>query len=424
MPGNDISADEIELYDRQIRLWGMQAQQKIRNANVLLITMKALANEIAKNLVLAGIGSLTIVDHETVTEADLGAQFFLSEQDGHLGMNRAEAALPQIQKLNPRVKVHIDKTDIRSKGPSYFGVYDVVIATDLDPDTLNVVNTATRVNGRYFYAAGTHGLYGFIFADLIEHDFVIERAKGNVTTELKPETRTRLIVGVNTKKEDGKTIEMVTKRELYSTWFLASDTAYLPDEYKKSKRRLKAVTPVLPCLRALWEFQQVNNSRTPHHTPQDLQQFTRLATQKHKDLGLPAETLRSDFLRSFLQNIGSEIAPVTAILGGQLAQDVINVLGQTQQPIQNMVIFDGNTMEATMYPLHPEGPLGAQLLSMTAPTVGVGMNGDLGMLDASMLAGMPPVDLTGMVDFSAVAAGIQPQDPVQQQQQQQPPPAA
>lgn len=41
--------------------------------------MKALANEVAKNLVLAGIGSLTIIDHGPVTEADLDAQFFLEE---------------------------------------------------------------------------------------------------------------------------------------------------------------------------------------------------------------------------------------------------------------------------------------------------------------------------------------------------------
>jgi ubiquitin-like 1-activating enzyme E1 A len=34
---------------------------------------------------LAGIGTLTIVDHETVKEEDLGAQFFISEE--HVGQN-------------------------------------------------------------------------------------------------------------------------------------------------------------------------------------------------------------------------------------------------------------------------------------------------------------------------------------------------
>lgn len=54
---------------------------RLRTANVLLLTVKALANEVAKNLVLAGIGSLTIQDNQTVTEDDLGAQFFITEQD-------------------------------------------------------------------------------------------------------------------------------------------------------------------------------------------------------------------------------------------------------------------------------------------------------------------------------------------------------
>jgi molybdopterin/thiamine biosynthesis adenylyltransferase len=53
----------------------------IRKANILLISAKALANEIAKNLVLAGIGTLTIIDPEVVTEMDLGAQFFVTEAD-------------------------------------------------------------------------------------------------------------------------------------------------------------------------------------------------------------------------------------------------------------------------------------------------------------------------------------------------------
>ena len=47
--------------------------------------MRALSNEIAKNLVLAGIGSLTILDDQLVLEEDLGSQFFISEL--HVGMN-------------------------------------------------------------------------------------------------------------------------------------------------------------------------------------------------------------------------------------------------------------------------------------------------------------------------------------------------
>lgn len=53
----------------------------MRSANILLISVKALGTEIAKNLILNGIGSLTIVDSDQVTEDDLGAQYFVREED-------------------------------------------------------------------------------------------------------------------------------------------------------------------------------------------------------------------------------------------------------------------------------------------------------------------------------------------------------
>lgn len=59
----------------------MKAQTKIRSANILLVTVKGLGNEIAKNLVLAGIGSLTIHDNAIVSEDDLCSQFFLTQED-------------------------------------------------------------------------------------------------------------------------------------------------------------------------------------------------------------------------------------------------------------------------------------------------------------------------------------------------------
>ncbi len=419
----------------------MAAQAKIQNASILLITMRALANEVAKNLVLAGVGSLTILDSALVTEADLGAQFF--QNDGtadasgssHVGQNRAEAAAPALRRLNPRVQVHVDAEGVKTKGPSYFAGFDIVIATDLDPASFNLINTATRLNGKAFYAAGTHGMYGFLFSDLIEHDYVIKRDAGNVATQPHQETRTRSILHVQTKKEGAKTVESVTKRELYSTWFLASDVATLPAEYTASKRRLRAVTPALSCLRALWDFVQLHPSGGLPATRDDLKLFTQLATQKHKALRLPGETLRPEFLRAFLQNLGAEVAPVAALLGGQLAQDVINVLGQTQQPIQNTVVFDGHTMEALVYALHPEGSLGASQLSggggadMNGATA-AGIMGPGGMaMDMNGLGMMPPhgFPLYGSAGFAQNGLGMpdlqqqqQPAIPVQQPPAQQP----
>ena len=90
-----LSADEIALYDRQIRLWGAQAQERIRSANILLVSLRALGTEIAKNLTLAGISSLTIIDNEAVTEEDLGTQYFLREED----VGKSVSSLPLIRSL-------------------------------------------------------------------------------------------------------------------------------------------------------------------------------------------------------------------------------------------------------------------------------------------------------------------------------------
>ena len=63
--------------------------------------MKALSNEIAKNLVLAGIGSLTIQDDQVVVEDDLGAQFFISEQSVGLNVSMVECGKAQVLMIDP-----------------------------------------------------------------------------------------------------------------------------------------------------------------------------------------------------------------------------------------------------------------------------------------------------------------------------------
>ncbi|KAF2868312.1 hypothetical protein BDV95DRAFT_630539 [Massariosphaeria phaeospora] len=346
-----ISADEIALYDRQIRLWGVQAQEKIRNANILLVSIKALANEIAKNLVLAGIGSITLADHATVTEDDLGAQFFVTEAD--IGKNRAEAAAPQIRKLNPRVRVNVITRDIKNEqNVNFYAAYDVIIATDLDFLTLSALDSGARLAQRPFYAGASHGFYGYIFADLGSHEFVVEREQSNRATRVGPETTTRSIIGTTTKKENGKIIEMVTKRELYTPMLLVN-TCPLPPDMQKNVRKLRKVHPLLTCIRALWEYQREGHGVFPSQSHESLEKFTAILNEKHKEHQLPTHILDAGFLRNFLQNLGSELAPVTAFLGGQLAQDVINVLGKREQPIQNLMLFDGEENVGPIYALHP-----------------------------------------------------------------------
>jgi amyloid beta precursor protein binding protein 1 len=102
-------------YDRQLRLWAASGQQALEDSHVLLVNSDGplganstgvsgvVGVEALKNLVLPGIGGFTIVDPATVTEADLGVNFFL--EDGSLGKSRAQETCRLLRELNPDVQV-------------------------------------------------------------------------------------------------------------------------------------------------------------------------------------------------------------------------------------------------------------------------------------------------------------------------------
>jgi hypothetical protein len=75
-----LTEAEAEIYDRQIRLWGVAAQTRMRASRVLLSGLSGLGAEVAKNIVLAGM-NVVLADAATVAEEHLAAQFFLTQED-------------------------------------------------------------------------------------------------------------------------------------------------------------------------------------------------------------------------------------------------------------------------------------------------------------------------------------------------------
>jgi ubiquitin-like 1-activating enzyme E1 A len=55
--------------------------QRMRRSSVLIINLRGIATEACKNIVLAGVGSITILDPDKVLPEDLGAGFFFREED-------------------------------------------------------------------------------------------------------------------------------------------------------------------------------------------------------------------------------------------------------------------------------------------------------------------------------------------------------
>ncbi|XP_042749978.1 SUMO-activating enzyme subunit 1-like, partial [Lagopus leucura] len=96
----------------------------LRASRVLLVGLRGLGAEVAKNLILAGVRALTMLDHHQVSPEDTRAQFLVPA--GSVGRNRAEASLERAQNLNPMVDVKADPESVESKPEAFFTQFDAV----------------------------------------------------------------------------------------------------------------------------------------------------------------------------------------------------------------------------------------------------------------------------------------------------------
>ena len=87
-------------YNRHIVLpkVDLDGQEALLNANICIIGIGGLGTAAATNLCASGVGSLTLIDHDTVEATNLPRQTLFSEQD--VGTNKVEAAKARLSAIN------------------------------------------------------------------------------------------------------------------------------------------------------------------------------------------------------------------------------------------------------------------------------------------------------------------------------------
>jgi len=100
----------------QLYVMGREAQRRMASSDVLIVGLNGLGVEVAKNVILAGVKSVTLHDTNPTSWSDLAAQFYLSEAD--IGKPRAAACVTKLAELNRYVKVKqiFDATNVRIRG--------------------------------------------------------------------------------------------------------------------------------------------------------------------------------------------------------------------------------------------------------------------------------------------------------------------
>ncbi|KAJ1333553.1 ubiquitin-activating enzyme E1 [Microdochium nivale] len=160
-----VGQGEIDesLYSRQLYVLGHEAMKRMGASNVLIVGLRGLGVEIAKNIALAGVKSLTLHDPAPVAVEDLSAQFFLHPED--VGKPRDATTAPRVAELNAYTPVHIHESAGLGDNFSQFDKYQVVVLTNTPLHIQLAVGDYCHSKGIYFVVADTFGLFGSIFCD-------------------------------------------------------------------------------------------------------------------------------------------------------------------------------------------------------------------------------------------------------------------
>ncbi|KAH3760400.1 NEDD8-activating enzyme E1 regulatory subunit [Pelomyxa schiedti] len=181
----EMSADP-EKYDRQIRLWGEEAQGRLEGAHICLLNGSAVGTEVLKNLVLPGVGAFTVVDGCKVTPADIGSNFFTAPSC--IGKSRALVVTELLQELNSRVRgysVEEEPLTFIERTPTFFEQFTVVVAAQIPEESLlDFYSTVLLPRHIPLILVRSYGLIGFTKIVTEEHT-VVQTHPDNPTLDLR-----------------------------------------------------------------------------------------------------------------------------------------------------------------------------------------------------------------------------------------------
>jgi ubiquitin-like 1-activating enzyme E1 A len=286
---------------------------------VLIYGLGGIGAEVAKNLLLAGISG-TVADAKLTSSDDLSSNFFLDVDD--IGVNRAQASLPRLQELNAHVSVACITEPIENMSESTIKEHSLVILTGVPLEQQVRVDTICRANGIAFFAVEAMGYEALLFVDMgPSHKY-----------------RTEAGAGADMKLSDEIEMNCPSLQEASSTPWASL-----------LKPRFGFLSRALVHARIISEFRSLHGrypsccSNIKEGTSDaDVEEVfaigQRLLQAEKVELeGKPYSLEEAQMLTATSQ---MEIAPVCAIMGGVLGQEVVKYVSCKGEPISNYFCLD------------------------------------------------------------------------------------
>ncbi|MQC19098.1 MAG: molybdopterin-synthase adenylyltransferase MoeB [Chloroflexi bacterium] len=152
-PGGTNSAaltpDEVMRYSRHIIMAqvGPQGQRKLRNAKVLVVGAGGLGGPVALYLALAGVGTVGLVEFDTVDLSNLQRQIL--HQTADIGRPKIVSAKEKLNAYNPHVEVVTHHAPITSDNAmEIIPQYDIIVNGADNFATRYLVNDAAYLAGK------------------------------------------------------------------------------------------------------------------------------------------------------------------------------------------------------------------------------------------------------------------------------------
>lgn len=400
-PTPSAAIDE-SLYSRQLYVLGKDAMLKMASSNVLIIGLKGLGLEIAKNVALAGVKSLSLYDPAPVELQDLSSQFFLSEHD--IGKERASATLPKLAELNQYVPIDV----VKDLTPELIKGYSVVVATDLPLSKQLELNELTHANNIKFISADVRGLFAQAFVDFGEkftiYDQTGEECKTGIVSDIEKDgtvtmlddnrhgledgnyvkfTEVKGIEAINSTPENEKVFKIKVlgpfafqledfdpswgtyeKGGLYTQVKLPITESY--QDLKTQLAKPDLLTPDFAkfdrpiqlhlAFQALHQFRADHNGELPRPQNEEdalkIVKLTKSLVSKFSDYFESEDDLNVDLIKQFSYGARGDLPGMVAFYGGLLAQEVLKACSGKFVPIKQWLYFDSleSLPESEEYP--------------------------------------------------------------------------
>lgn len=154
-----LTDNDLKRYDRQIRLFGVDGQERLKRAKIFIAGAGGLGSPISIYLAAAGVGNIVIVDRDAVELSNLNRQILHWEKD--VGAKKAASAREKLNAMNSDICVEAIAGTLDEDN-----VFDLVGNADLIIDAMDnfpmrylLNRTALKKNIPFIHGA-INGFYG------------------------------------------------------------------------------------------------------------------------------------------------------------------------------------------------------------------------------------------------------------------------